>query len=116
MASTGLTGNFNLTDEAIDRVVAKGRIGVYALGKYNSTENMFYISYVGRSDVDVNDRLHKHTRSGYTHFQFGYFETTRAAFEKECNLYHGFNPPDNKVHPAKPEGTYYGCPVLGCPH
>lgn len=37
----------------------------------------------------------------------------RPAFEKECHLYHDFNPPDNTVHPARPAGTQYLCPRCG---
>lgn len=41
-------------------------------------------------------------------------EEAKAAFEKECALYHDFGGPqgqlDNEVHPARPEGTDWQCP------
>ena len=47
---------------------------------------------MGRSDTDLNQRLHEHMPK-YKRFQFGYFATAQEAYEKECALYHDFNPP-----------------------
>jgi hypothetical protein len=115
MASTGLGGPYALTDEVINRVVSRTSPGAYAVGHVDTNDNTFYVEYVGRSDDDVNNRLHRHV-GNYSSFKFGYFSTKKAAFEKECRLYHDFNPPDNKVHPARPAGTDYSCPVPGCPY
>ncbi len=52
----------------------------------------------------------------YTHFQFSYALSARAAFEKECRNYHDFGGSyglDNERHPAAPEGTSWGCPAHG---
>lgn len=83
--------------------------GAYALGRLNN-DNVFEISYVGRSDSDIAARLQNWVGS-YHHFKFDYFGTAAAAFAKECQLYHDFNPPDNKVHPATPVNSNVKCPV-----
>ena len=110
MTSSGLIGSYPLTNEKIDSVVSE-KIGAYALGKLK--DGTFYISYVGRSDTNLNDRLHKHV-GDYTDFKYRHYPTKKEAFEKECTLYHDFTPGDNKYHPDKPNGTNYSCPVSGC--
>lgn len=107
MPSSGLKGPYDLDDETIDDEVTKTSAGAYALGKVKN--DSFYIDYVGRSDSDVNKRLHDHANN-YPKFKYDYFESAKAAFEKECNLWHDFSPSDNKVHPARPAGTSWTCP------
>lgn len=109
MALTGLKGPFRLTHEKIDEVVTQTSPGAYALGRYDGA---FYISYVGRSDDDINKRLHDWAGE-YSYFKFDYFPSAKAAYEKECRLWHDFRPPDNKSHPSKPEGSGWKCPVCG---
>jgi hypothetical protein len=46
----------------------------------------------------------------YKRFKYGYASSAKAAFEKECKLYHDFEPRDNEVHPARPAGTNWECP------
>lgn len=111
MPSSGLNGPYALTTEKIDEVVTKKSPGAYALGY--SKEGTFYIDRVGRSDKDVNDRL-KDYADEYKQFKYGYYSSAKAAFEKECQLYHDFKPKDNTIHPDRPEGTDYDCPVDGC--
>jgi hypothetical protein len=112
MASTGLYGPFPLTTTSIDENAAGIAPGAYALGTKNK-EGGFSVSYVGRSDDDLNGRLKQHVGE-YTHFKHAFYKTSKEAFAKECILYHDFSPPDNQVHPAKPTGTKYQCPVSGC--
>jgi hypothetical protein len=107
MASTGLKGAYALANDKIDEVVTKTSAGAYALGK--SEDETFYVSYVGRSDSDVNSRLKKHVGK-YKHFKYDYFSSPKAAFEKECNMYHDFSNLDNDVHPARPAGSSWTCP------
>lgn len=107
MANTGLDGPFALTDDSIDRVVTRTSPGTYVLGL---TENgTFYVNYVGRSDSDVNDRLHDHV-GRQPQFKFGYFQSPKAAFERECRIFHDFNPPGNKAHPSRPNNSGWKCP------
>lgn len=112
MASTGLNGPYVLTTEKIDDIITKKSPGTYALGRTDK-EGFFRISRVGRSDSDVNGRLKNHV-GDYDRFKYGYSASAWAAFEKECTLYHDFTPPDNHIHPARPEGTSWKCPVDGC--
>jgi hypothetical protein len=112
MGTTGLYGNYDLTGPGILAAVSGHSPGVYALGKVEN--GTFYIHYVGRSDTDVSTRLQQHVTKWYPHFQFDYFGSAQAAFEKECQLYHDFSPPDNLVHPARPQNSTLSCPVRGC--
>lgn len=107
MASTGLKGAYPLTEKGISDAVRSRSPGAYALGKVEN--DTFRISRVGRSDGDVAARLRQYVGK-YARFKFGYFPSAKAAFEKECHLYHDFGPPDNRVHPDRPDGTNWTCP------
>ncbi len=107
MPSSGLKGPYNLTTEVIDASVTLKSAGAYALGKTKA--DGFYISYVGRSDDNVNKRL-KDWVKAYPEFKFEYCPSPKAAFEKECNLYHDFEPPDNTIHPDRPDNSNWQCP------
>ena len=109
MATSGLHGPYNLTIQDIDAVVRGKGAGAYALG--NSSGDTFTISYVGRSDEDLNARL-KNWIGNYPKFKYGFLDSPMAAFEKECNLFHDFGETnlDNKIHPARPNGTGWKCP------
>lgn len=113
MAVTGLDGPYKLTNERIDEVVKKKSPGTYALDR-NPDDPAFKVARVGRSDTDVAARLKSYVGGKYKYFKFGYSSSAKAAFEKECTLYHDFNPPDNAIHPDRPEGTDYDCPVSDC--
>ena len=112
MANSGLYGPFALTADGVSNNVKGIGPGAYALGS-TGDDGIFYISYVGRSDDDLAERLQQHVIEYYPQFKYGFLDTAKAAFEKECHLYHDFNPPDNKVHPAVPKGTNCACPK-GC--
>lgn len=106
-ATTGLSTN------RIDETITFSAPGVYLLDR--TTTGPFNVNYVGRSDDDVAGRLKKHAAKGtYKFFQFEYAMNAKAAFERECQLYHNFDNLDNDVHPARPAGTNYPCPVKGC--
>ena len=108
MVNTGLRGSYPLTRAGIDENVTIKSAGTYALG--HTSKKRFYVNYVGRSDVDVNGRLHEHVEN-YKRFKFEYYSSAKAAFEKECLLYHDFDPRDNKVHPDRPNNSGWECPV-----
>lgn len=110
MPSTGLNGPYSLTSSGVSANVTKTSPGAYALGSLKE-DDTFVVSYVGRSDDDVAGRLLQHVPERYTHFKYDYFSSAKAAFEKECRLYHDFDPPDNKVHPARPKNANWSCPV-----
>ena len=108
MAQNGLRGPFALTDQVIDQEVGASQPGAYVLEE--STDLIhFHVVYVGRSDTDVNNQLHVHVGS-YKRFRYEYCISAQAAFEKECALYHDFEPRDNPIHPQRPPGTKWRCP------
>ena len=112
MAELGLIGPYALTREQIGDTVAANRIGNYAVGRPSAKdEKRFIVSYVGRSDGDLQARLLElEAENKYKLFKFSYAESAGEAFEKECRNYHDFNAPDNDVHPSRPDGSTLKCP------
>jgi hypothetical protein len=110
MRGSGLKGSFPLTRVQVDAHVCVVSPGIFALGHRSADGSKFTIGRVGRSDSDVNRRLHAYI-GRYSHFKFGYSPSSAAAFEKECALYHQLGPRDNTGHPARPEGTMWRCPM-----
>lgn len=109
MPSSGLKGPFPLTGPGVLSAISGYSAGAYALGR--TANGSFEILYIGRSDTDVASRLQQHVSTPHPQFKFDYFPSPKAAFEKECHLYHDFSPPENKVHPARPTGANWLCPV-----
>ena len=97
-----------MTFEGIERAVPSTSMGVFALG-HTDTLGKFCVDHVGRSDTDVRSRLRDYIGSALL-FKYDVFDSQRAAFEKECQLYHDFNPPGNPLHPDRPRGTTWDCP------
>jgi hypothetical protein len=105
-----LRGPFTLNNETIDGQVTATSAGAYALG-YLNNQKLFVPKYVGRSDDNINKRLKNWVGSKYSYFKFEYYSSAKAAFEKECNLYHDWeNQIDNKQHPDRPDETNWKCP------
>ena len=118
MPSTGLGKSYSLNIKTIDGVVTKKSAGAYVLGhtktekKKEKEVKTFIVQYVGRADKDINDRLKKWVDK-YPRFKFGYYGSPKAAFEKECNIYHGFGEKetlDNDRHPDRPDDAKWKCP------
>jgi hypothetical protein len=108
-----MEGPYPCTETATDQFVTRKSAGTYALSR--SRDGTFVVSYVGRSDDDVNGRLKHWARQNiYKRFKFTYATSPKAAFEKECVSYHDFGGTDgtmdNKVHPDRPKGTDWQCP------
>lgn len=110
MANSGLFGPFSLTQSGISSNVKGIGAGAYALGKSDES-GVFYIRYVGRSDDDLAGRLQQHVPEPYLQFKYAFYPSAKDAFDKECNLYHDFKPPDNKVHPARSKNANWNCPA-----
>jgi hypothetical protein len=106
-SKTGLHGPYRLNFDDIAAAVTRGSAGVYALG-YVSAEGKFCINHVGRADSDVKSKLMDCIGSA-TSFKFVYLPTSKAAFERECELFHDLNPPGNRVHPGRAAGTSWEC-------
>lgn len=113
MASLNMSGPFPLNEREIDQNIRKKIPGNYAYGFLNNDER-FVVQYVGRSDDDLNSRI-KHGIGRYKMFKYSYANDSKEAFEKECLNYHDFGGEegilDNKIHPDRPKGTDYNCPV-----
>jgi hypothetical protein len=113
MPTLDMEGPYLLNDATIDKMVER-RIGNYALGE--SRDNSFYPKYVGRSDEDINTRLHQWVgeKRNCPYFKMSYANNRKEAFEKECKNFHDFlSSLDNDIHPDKPDGTNWKCPVCG---
>ncbi len=108
MAETGLRGPFALTISGINEEVTNTSPGAYVLDQSHDSGG-FHISYCGRSDTDVNQRLIEHVGK-YKRFKYEYYATPKEAFDKECGLYHDFNPPAKIQHPTRPSGSGWKCP------
>ena len=108
MADTGLNGPFPMSKTDINEAVGQQSPGVYALDQSHDS-GAFHISYVGRSDTDVNASLQERVGK-YKRFKFEYYPSAQEAYEKECTLYHDFNPPARIAHPSRPMGTKWKCP------
>lgn len=107
MSETGLLGPYPLSAQEIDTEINRKSSGVYVLDRSHD-EGPFHISYVGRSDTDLNARLHEHSGK-YRRFKYEYHDSPEDAFSKECRLYHEFNPPSTIAHPARPLGSKWKC-------
>jgi len=105
---TGLLGPYRLTFDGINEAVARSSAGVFALGRNDPSGN-FQVKHVGRSDSDIRSRLRECIGSD-TMFKVGFYSSAQAAFEKECELFHDFSPPGNRIHPGRPKGTTWDCP------
>jgi len=108
VTKTGLSGPYPLAFDAIEAAVVRKSAGVFALG-HADPSGRFCVNHIGRSDADVRTRLLDYIGSDQL-FKFGYFPTSRAAFERECELFHDIGPPRNRVHPDRPKGTTWECP------
>ncbi|MTD93389.1 hypothetical protein GIW81_03445 [Hyphomicrobium sp. xq] len=108
LKNSGLSGPCALTYADINRNVQQGRPGNYVAGDLNEHGGIT-VERAGRSDHDVHGRLQDYI-GVYRYFKFGYAQSAREAFEKECRLYHDFDPPDNAIHPDRPNGTNWMCP------
>jgi hypothetical protein len=108
MASMNLEGPFPLSFEHIDRCVRPSGPGVFALG-YPGPADVFYVNFVGRDDGDLRARLLDFIGSDVG-FKFRTLDSAQAAFHRECELFHAFRPPGNRIHPSRPRLTTWTCP------
>lgn len=114
MASLGLYGPHPLDHDSINTHVDRTGIGCYAHGSLNAGGGVS-VKRIGRSDTNLNRRIHDYV-GNYPHFKYGFFKTVRECYEHECRMWHEFQPKDNPLHPDKPDGCDYPCPVAGCQH
>lgn len=111
MASLNLKGPWELSNENINKEFPDIKPGNYALG--NKVKDGFIVHYVGRSDENLNHRLHDWIGQ-YEWFKASYANSVDEAYKKECQNYHDFGECEklaNKDHPDKPDGSMICCPV-----
>jgi len=116
MASLGMNGPYVFTSDKINEIVTRKSEGNYALG-YTKDDGTFVVKYVGRSDTDIIQELKTKISEKYKKFKFSYANSPKEAFEKECRNYHDFGESenlDNKIHPQRPNGTNWKCPICNC--
>ena len=115
MAKSGLLGPYSLQEEYIERFVTNSSdwssASVFALGKISNKK--FMIKMVCHVDGDLSMALKDYIGS-YEAFRFRFYRSTRSAFNKQCELYHQFNPSDNLEHPTRPTNTRFTCPDPSC--
>jgi hypothetical protein len=105
---TGLLGPYRLTFDGISDAIARRTPGVFALGSTDPSGN-FRVKHVGRADSDIRSRLCECIGSDAL-FKVAFYASAQAAFEKECELFHDFAPPGNRIHPGRAKGTRWECP------
>lgn len=103
-----LRGPFPLDYEAVNQNVAS-TAGVFALG-YSTPDGRFHTNVVGRSDEDIRAKILGHVGKE-RQFKFVRLPSTEEAFEAECRLFHSLAPLKSRIHPARPAGTSWVCPV-----
>ena len=107
----GLYGPYPLRQETIKDLLIFASPGTYVLG--DTDAEGFHPRCVGRSDFDVAARIREYV-GAYSEFKFAYCETARAAFERECRLYHEFAPSlDSQLHPSRRAYSDWRCPHCG---
>jgi hypothetical protein len=108
MATTGLLGPYPLTYADVEDAIPRVAPGAFALG-HKDPSGRFYVDFVGRADGDVRGKLVELIGSGNL-FKYSCTSSAEAAFMKECELFHDFKPPGNRMHPDRPSGTNWECP------
>jgi hypothetical protein len=108
MTSTGLRGPYALVYDVVDAEVADNHPGTYVLG-YIDFQGRFCVNFVGSSPTDLRAKLKERIGTAQC-FKFRHFVSDRAAFEKECELFHQFLPSGNFLHPDRPPNTTWRCP------
>lgn len=114
MTSMNFRGPHALTYEKVTGLIGESLPGVFALG-YIGDRQIFYVNYIGRADHDLRARLLEYIGSDAA-FKFEVTDSPKAAFLRECELFHAFNPRGNFVHPGRPSVSDWRCPhcsILG---
>ena len=104
-----LIGPYGLSFEEVAQALPRGQCGVFALGHLDAT-GTFRIERVGRDDHDLRQCLTTFIGSS-SRFKFVPATSPQQAFEAECALFHRFRPPGNIIHPERPRGSDWRCPV-----
>ncbi len=108
-----MKGSFLLQEKVVELYVPSSiRCGVYKI-----IDAQQRVLYIGRSDTNLQKRIKDHIREKFDYHSFYYEEASseKDAYEKECILWHQYQPRDNKIHPDHPDfSPHWKCPVLSC--
>lgn len=108
MSGAELNGPYRLVYEEITFFVRAASKGVYMLGQQGQS-NRFLISYIGAGFTDVRSELLDRIGTA-SMFKIQLTQSADAAFRKQCDLFHQFQPSGNFVHPERPRGSSVQCP------
>ena len=110
----GMAGPFVLNHKTVHEVVGNSEYGWYWLGR-EWCDGVPQVNYVGRSDNDLAGRILKPREHEYLFFWVRVVNTVHEAFNGECEDWHKFGADalDNKIHPDRPDGHKYVCPICG---
>jgi hypothetical protein len=109
MVLATLSGPYRLEIDEIRDVLPAGWPGVYALG-YLDQDDAFCITYVDCSYDDLAQELIAKVGTS-TLFKAHRCHSAEDAFQKVCELYHTFRPFGNFLHPDRPKGVKWACPI-----
>jgi hypothetical protein len=115
MPSLDMKGPYRLTPEAIERAITAIQPGTFAIG-YVKENGAFVIRYVGRSGTDVRKAVREQQADPTSWFKWSPAVSDKAAFDKECKVYHDFGEDavlENEGHPEPPRNSPWACPVCG---
>lgn len=120
---------YPLTEKGIASLTTDWHCGNYIICSANVSADrgcvVARVAYVGRVDKSpIKSRLLDHLREERFKEASWYFHVRRAdapkeAYERECRDYHRFLEADdtgafmNKIHPDRPDGETFHCPVCG---
>ncbi|MBA4171802.1 MAG: hypothetical protein C0511_03890 [Hyphomicrobium sp.] len=113
MMNTELSGPYRLVYDEITFFVRTASKGVYMLGQQGQS-NRFLVSYVGAGFTDVRSELLDRIGTA-SMFKLQLTPSADAAFSKQCDLFHQFQPSGNFVHPERPRGSSAQCPYCALP-
>lgn len=98
-----------LTEANLVQEIPIGVLGVFQLSKDGDR-----ISYVGRSDSDLQEEIKKFLSKDYKYFQWVQLPWTKETYEMHCRLYHhagGKSHLDNIDHPYSTNNKQNFCPL-----
>jgi hypothetical protein len=109
-----LVGPFPLTPAGINLDLKPPTPAAFCLGTLGA-DGQFMPGYVGRVDDGLAAHLQNYIGSKqYDVFMYALAPSPHEAFVLECQIYHGFKPRDNTMHPTRPHGsTGWACPTCG---
>lgn len=108
VAKSGLLGPFDLSFDSIAAHVTRCSPGVFALGFADGGRGFGFYE-IGRAELDIGSDLRGRI-GAQTLFKFAYAAGAEAAFIKQCELFHSFRPPGNRMHPVRVAGSLWICP------